>query len=169
MKHQESSKSDSSVSETLDDSLNGLDEEQDVEILREEREEFCDSAADIPYGLSDRLLDDSDSVSEVKGYEYKEICLKCDRCEVIFEDKSDLREHVNRYHEVIKQCRFCPFKASLAEVLAHMQRNCEDEDTKEIEQNVVKEALDEEVEDDEFEESGKSYNLILVKFVKKLE
>ena len=34
---------------------------------------------------------------------------ECDKCVVIFVDKTDLRTHMSRYHEVRKQCRFCPF------------------------------------------------------------
>ena len=57
-----------------------------------------------------------------------EVTFECDKCDVVFVDKTDLRTHMNQYHEVLKQCRFCPFKASLTEVLEHMEHNCEDEE-----------------------------------------
>ena len=41
---------------------------------------------------------------------------ECDKCDVAFVVKTDLRTHMNRYHEVLEQCRFCLFKARLAEV-----------------------------------------------------
>ena len=34
---------------------------------------------------------------------------ECDKCDVVFVDKTDLRTHMNRYHEVMEQCRFCLF------------------------------------------------------------
>ena len=37
---------------------------------------------------------------------------ECDKCDVVFVDKTDLRTHMIGYHEVLKQCRFCPFKFS---------------------------------------------------------
>ena len=63
---------------------------------------------------------------------------QCDKCDVDFIDNADLKAHVNRYHEVLKQCRFCLFNARLAEVLEHMEHNCEEEE---------KEVANEEAED----------------------
>ena len=57
-----------------------------------------------------------------------EVTFECDKCDVVFVDKTDLRTHMNQYHEVLKQCRFCPFKASLAEMLEHVVLNYEDEE-----------------------------------------
>ena len=45
-----------------------------------------------------------------------EVTFECDKCDVAFVVKTDLRTHMNRYHEVLEQCRFCLFKARLAEV-----------------------------------------------------
>ena len=53
---------------------------------------------------------------------------ECDKCDVVLVGKTDLKVHVNGYHEALKQCRFCLFKASLTEVLEHMEHNCEDEE-----------------------------------------
>ena len=78
--YQESSESDASDTETLDDTMSSEDEEQDIEIMREESEEVSDSVADIAYGLEDRSPDDSNQVFEVTGCESDEICFKCDLC-----------------------------------------------------------------------------------------
>ena len=85
-----------------------------------------------------------------------DVCKKtfeCEKCELVLVDKTDLKAHMNRYHEVLKQCRFCPCKASLAEVLEHIEDNCEDEE---------KEVTNEEAEDID-EEGEISCNLVLVK------
>ena len=50
------------------------------------------------------------------SFDVCEETFECDKCDVVFVDKTDLRTHMNRYHEVLEQCRFCLFKARLAEV-----------------------------------------------------
>ena len=61
-----------------------------------------------------------------------------------------MQAHVNQYHEGLNQCRFCPFKACLAELLRHMEQNCDDEEINKSEEKDVSTA--EEAEDDKNKE-----------------
>ena len=47
---------------------------------------------------------------------------QCDKCDVDLIDNTDLKAHVDRYHEVLKQCRFCLVRARLTEVLEYRRK-----------------------------------------------
>lgn len=94
----------------------------------------------------------------------------CDQCHAIFVSEKDLENHVVRYHEETNVCRFCPFKASLAEPMEHLTRNFDEENTvgnevveiEEVNQEVSVEGVFNEVnaelEEEESEDEGEDFD-----------
>jgi len=139
-------------------------EEDDLNFINARaKEKIKEDTSDKVISISDIMESDSERhdgylVSDQQCSEYKEftcedlgrvsqeIGFKCDKCDIMFDDGSDLKEHVNRYHIVMTQCIFCHYQASLVEVLKHMEESCEeskdpDEVTKVVEDEF---AVDEE-------------------------
>jgi uncharacterized C2H2 Zn-finger protein len=97
---------------------------EEVETAKVENEEWFENSNEM-VSANDIVVDNYPVTVEDEEQVYE-----CEKCNVIFEGKGDLKGHVYRYHEEVTKRRLCPFKQCLAEVLEHMSRNCE-EDTDE--------------------------------------
>ena len=76
----------------------------------------------------------------MKHAQDEEQVYECEKCNMMFKGKSDLKGHVYRYHEEVTRYRFYLFKQCLAEVLEHMSQHCE-EDTSKSDKKFVNEKL----------------------------
>ena len=97
--YREASQSDSSDSEMSDKSLEGFDDEADVEMLREEKEFVGDNVADaVMNGINEeRLLDNSYSIFVGKNCDQENY--DCDEFKSMFADKKNLDSHHCGCHE----------------------------------------------------------------------
>ena len=144
------------------DKIKPSHKEVETEVCDEELNDSEDLEAVPANALGNERYVDNYPVGREQGYE-------CEKCTMIYESKSSLKAHMSRYHEEVNQCRFCPFKACLAEVLDHMGRNCEveessDKDNEEIGENIKESTYEESDEnDEEYEEREESFSLTLIK------